>query len=64
LHELLHGDGIAAVEWAERLPPDAVMDRLEIRFEVGEGDFRTLRLAAYGQAAASLLKALDRFTGA
>jgi hypothetical protein len=36
---------------------------LEIRFEIGCGDLRTLRLMAYGQAAASLLKALDRFAG-
>ncbi len=64
LSELLHGEGVAAVEWADRLPLDAAADRLEIRFEIGEGDLRTLQLLAYGQAAASLLKALDRFTGA
>jgi hypothetical protein len=36
---------------------------MEIRFEIGAGDHRTLQLLAYGQAATSLLKALDRFTG-
>jgi tRNA threonylcarbamoyladenosine biosynthesis protein TsaE len=63
LNELLHGDGVAAVEWAERLPSEAVADRMEIRFEIGEGDRRTLQLLAYGQAATSLLKAMDRSTG-
>ncbi|MCU0590080.1 MAG: tRNA (adenosine(37)-N6)-threonylcarbamoyltransferase complex ATPase subunit type 1 TsaE [Desulfobacterales bacterium] len=63
LNELLHGNGVAAVEWADRLPSDAVADRMEIRFEIGAGDHRTLQLLAYGQAATSLLKALDRFTG-
>jgi tRNA threonylcarbamoyladenosine biosynthesis protein TsaE len=61
LGELLHGAGVAVVEWADRLPPDACADRLEIRFEIGEDDRRTLRLLAYGQAAASLLKALACF---
>jgi tRNA threonylcarbamoyladenosine biosynthesis protein TsaE len=63
LDELLHGDGVAAVEWADRLPSEAAADRLEIRFEIGEDDHRTLKFLAYGQAATSLLKALDRFTG-
>ena len=63
LIEILHGNGVAAVEWADRLPSDAVADRMDIRFEIGAGDRRTLRWQAYGQAATSLLKALDRFTG-
>jgi tRNA threonylcarbamoyladenosine biosynthesis protein TsaE len=63
LSEILHGAGVAAVEWAERLPPEACRDRLEICFEIGADDRRTLRLLAYGQAAASLLKALDCFEG-
>jgi tRNA threonylcarbamoyladenosine biosynthesis protein TsaE len=62
LNELLHGDGVAAVEWADRLPPEAAVDRLEIRFEIGEDDHRTLQLLAYGQAATSLLNALDCFS--
>jgi tRNA threonylcarbamoyladenosine biosynthesis protein TsaE len=61
LDELLHGAGVAAVEWADRLPADASADRLEVRFEIGADDRRTLRLRAYGQAAASLLKVLVCF---
>jgi tRNA threonylcarbamoyladenosine biosynthesis protein TsaE len=63
LSEHLYGESVVAVEWADRLPPQAAADRLEIRFEIGTGDLRTLQLSAYGQAAASLLKALDRFPG-
>jgi tRNA threonylcarbamoyladenosine biosynthesis protein TsaE len=62
LNEILHGAGVAAVEWAERLPPEPGRERLEIHFEIGAEDRRTLRLLAYGQAAASLLKALDCFS--
>lgn len=63
LSEYLHGQGVAAVEWADRLAPDAAAERLEIRFEIGEGDRRMLHLVAYGQAAVSLLKALDCSNG-
>jgi tRNA threonylcarbamoyladenosine biosynthesis protein TsaE len=62
LTEILHGDGVAAVEWADRLPPDSAADRLEIQFEIGANDLRTLHIQAYGQEASSLLKALHRFT--
>jgi tRNA threonylcarbamoyladenosine biosynthesis protein TsaE len=61
LEEFLHADSVCAVEWAERLPPGSVSDRLEIHFEIGDEDRRSIRLLAYGQAALSLLKAVDHF---
>ncbi len=57
--DLLSGEAVAAVEWAERLPPEAAGERLEIRFETASADSRRLSLLAYGQAASSLLKAMD-----
>jgi tRNA threonylcarbamoyladenosine biosynthesis protein TsaE len=63
LGEILHGEGVAAVEWADRLPAGAVAERLEIRFEIAADERRILQFKAYGQAPASLLKALDRWTG-
>ncbi|MFO7706697.1 MAG: tRNA (adenosine(37)-N6)-threonylcarbamoyltransferase complex ATPase subunit type 1 TsaE [Desulfobacterales bacterium] len=60
LAEILDGRGVAAVEWAERLPRGEARERLEIRFAPGTGENeRTLDLAAYGQVALSLLMALD-----
>ena len=58
LTEILHGEGIAAVEWADKLADGAVAERLEIRFEFGDDDRRRLRVVAYGQASLILLKAL------
>ena len=58
LMEILHGEGIAAVEWADKLAGGAVADRLEIRFEFGDDDHRRLHVVAYGQASLILLKAL------
>jgi len=58
LAEILHGEGVAAVEWADKLAHGAVAERLEIRFEFGDDDRRRLRVVAYGQAPLILLKAL------
>ena len=58
LTEILHGEGVAAVEWADKLADGAAAERLEIRFEFGDDDRRRLRVVAYGQASLILLKAL------
>lgn len=57
--DLLSGEAVAAVEWAERLPTGAAGERLEIRFETASADARRLSFLAYGQAASALLKAMD-----
>jgi tRNA threonylcarbamoyladenosine biosynthesis protein TsaE len=62
LTEILKGDDVAAVEWADKLPSGLQPDRLEVRFEIGEGDHRTLRFFAYGQVASSLLSKLTLLT--
>ena len=58
LTEILHSEGVAAVEWADKLADGAVGERLEIRFEFGDDDRRRLHVVAYGQASLILLKAL------
>lgn len=62
LSEVFRGDGVAAVEWADKLPSGSMSDRLEVRFEAADGDDRILRFFAYGQDAASLLNQLALFT--
>ncbi len=58
LGEILNGEGVAAVEWADKLTGGGDAERLEIRFDFGDDDRRRLRMIAYGQAALILLKAL------
>jgi len=58
LTEILYGEGIAAVEWADKLADGAVAERLEVHFEFGDDDRRRLRVVAYGQVSLILLKAL------
>ena len=59
LADMLAGEAVTAIEWAERLAPGASPDRLEIRFEITDANERRLRFLAYGQAASTLLKAMD-----
>ena len=59
LPEILGGEGVVAVEWAEKLPPEAVDSGLTIRFEIIDTDRRRLELIAYGQPGRSLLKAIE-----
>jgi tRNA threonylcarbamoyladenosine biosynthesis protein TsaE len=43
LEEHLYGEGVAAVEWAERLPPD-LLDGSRLRFELDGDNRRTVTL--------------------
>jgi tRNA threonylcarbamoyladenosine biosynthesis protein TsaE len=58
MSEVLGAETATAVEWGDKLPAGAVDERLEIRFDIGEDDCRTIHLEAYGQAALSLVEAL------
>jgi tRNA threonylcarbamoyladenosine biosynthesis protein TsaE len=46
--EVLYGDGVAAVEWFDRLLPAAGDEMLIARFAYGGGDLRTIGLEAHG----------------
>ena len=59
LSEILTGDGVVAVEWAEKLPPDTFARGLTIDFEIIDSDRRTLEMIASGQPGRSLLKAIE-----
>lgn len=48
LREILWGDGVAAVEWIERLGPDVAEEALLLTLRYGGGDARTIRCEARG----------------
>jgi len=48
LREVLYGAGVAAVEWFDRLLPDAGDDVLRVALSHAGGDHRTIRLTAHG----------------
>jgi len=56
--DCLGGDGLAAVEWADRAPGALPEDHLEAHIEVISADSRRLTFAARGPAAARWLDAI------
>jgi len=56
--EILGGDGLAAVEWADRAPGALPPDHLEVHLEVTGTESRRLMFLAHGPSAEHLLEAL------
>jgi tRNA threonylcarbamoyladenosine biosynthesis protein TsaE len=52
--EMLEGDGVAALEWADRAPEILPKDHLAIRFEVTGDSSRRLTFTSHGSRSARL----------
>jgi tRNA threonylcarbamoyladenosine biosynthesis protein TsaE len=63
VEELLGGEGIALVEWADRVASALPVDRLAIEIEVAGPTARRFRLEAGGARSASVLAATRRALG-
>ncbi|MBL7140921.1 MAG: tRNA (adenosine(37)-N6)-threonylcarbamoyltransferase complex ATPase subunit type 1 TsaE [Planctomycetes bacterium] len=61
--EMLEGDGLAALEWADRAPEALPDDRLDVRLEVTGAETRRIALAPHGPRAERLLAAVRRAAG-
>jgi tRNA threonylcarbamoyladenosine biosynthesis protein TsaE len=59
LYDILEGDGVVAVEWAEKLPEDLLSTYIAIGFSIVDDKTRKINLIAYGHDAVGLIKALD-----
>jgi tRNA threonylcarbamoyladenosine biosynthesis protein TsaE len=56
VEEVLRGDGAVLIEWPGAVESLLPRDRLDVRFEVGQGDERVLRFEARGERATALLR--------
>ena len=56
LPDILHGENIVAVEWAERLGKDLPGEHLAVAFSIISDDVRRICLSAYGLEPAAVLK--------
>lgn len=63
VEEVLRGDGAVLVEWPGAVESLLPRDRLDVRFEVGQGDERALRFEARGERATALLGAFTDALG-
>lgn len=59
LYDLLEGEGVAAVEWADRLRSDALEDHLAVQFAATGPQTREIRLIPYGLAMTDLLREIS-----
>ncbi len=59
LDEALQADAVIAIEWAEKLAQDMLLNHLQLRFDIINENSRSIDIIAYGQPAANLLKALE-----
>lgn len=58
LYDLLWGDGIVAIEWADRLTGVSLKEHIHIHSEIQGETSRKLRLSAYGLDARNVLEGL------
>jgi len=59
LDELLYGQGVLAVEWADKLAENLSGDYLVLQFEIIDDDCRKIDLIACGHNGINLIKALE-----
>lgn len=59
LDEALQADAVIAIEWAEKISNDMLLNHLQLRFEIISENARRINIFAYGQSTDNLLKALE-----
>lgn len=59
LYEILHGDGVVAIEWAERLGKDLPSEHVNIDFEILDHESRKIGITAYGFEGVNMIKMLE-----
>ena len=58
LYDIVGGGGVTAIEWADRMQPDDLVEYLSLKFEILDDSLRKITLTASGQPAVALLKKL------
>ena len=59
LDEMLHGQAVLSIEWADKLSDGLPAEHLLVTLEIIDDDRRTLGLNATGQNVVNLIKALE-----
>lgn len=60
LVELLYGESVAAIEWAERMQADLPEDHLAVRIKILDDDTRRILIVAGGPKSNRLLQKIDK----
>lgn len=59
LYDILSGDGVVAIEWADRLTGDAIPDPIHIHLEITGTDSRKISFTGYGREALTVIQGLE-----
>jgi tRNA threonylcarbamoyladenosine biosynthesis protein TsaE len=59
LYDMLHGDGVVMIEWAERMAGEDLAGHVAVNFDIMEESVRKIRLRGYGQHCSNLLRELQ-----
>ncbi len=59
LYEILHEQGVVAIEWADRLHKDVLADHLAVHLEILDDESREIRIASNGTEADDLTAKLE-----
>lgn len=60
LYEILHEEGVVAIEWSDKLPKALLAACLTVHFEISNDESRKICLTAYGLESVNLLKKLEK----
>jgi len=59
LHEILSGNGVVVIEWADRLENELPSEHISMHLLVLGGKSRKISIAAHGHAAVNMIKSLN-----
>jgi tRNA threonylcarbamoyladenosine biosynthesis protein TsaE len=60
LFDMMHGDGVTVIEWAERIQSELPEKKLQIHFEMSDWQSRKMTLIATGSVAVTMLKRIAK----
>ena len=60
LLDILNGDNVVAIEWADRMKENLPFEHVAVDFEFNDTESRKITFTSYGQNGANLLKKLQK----
>jgi tRNA threonylcarbamoyladenosine biosynthesis protein TsaE len=58
-YEILHNEGVVAIEWADKIHQDILPEHVRILFEILDDESRKIRIMANGRKPATLVKTIE-----
>ena len=58
-YEILHSEGVVAIEWADKIHQDILSEHVRILFEIIDDESRKIRIIANGRKPATLVKTIE-----